>query len=112
MAKPCGLKDFATRFKTLKKLTTRFVAGESIDEAVDFIREINAEGCSATFDHLNESVGSAVEAEREVVEYLNILSKIEASQINSNASIKLTQFGLGLDRSDYRREGPKSNRLG
>jgi proline dehydrogenase len=92
-----GLKDFATRFKVLKKLTTRFVAGESIDEAVDFIREINAEGCSATFDHLNESVGSDAEAEREVVEYLNILSKIEESHINSNASIKLTQFGLGLD---------------
>jgi proline dehydrogenase len=92
-----GLKDFATRFSFFKKLTTRFVAGESIDEAVRFIREINAEGCSATFDHLNESVGSAGEAEREVSEYLNILAKIDESHINSNASIKLTQFGLGLD---------------
>ena len=92
-----GLKDFATRFKAFKKLTTRFVAGETIDEAVDFIREINAEHCSATFDHLNESVGSAAEADREVVEYLNILSRIEETHIDSNASIKLTQFGLGLD---------------
>jgi proline dehydrogenase len=92
-----GLKDFATRFEVLKKLTTRFVAGETIDEAVTFIREINAEGCSATFDHLNESVGSAAEADQEVVEYLNILSKIDEAHINSNASIKLTQFGLGLD---------------
>ena len=92
-----GLKDFATRFKSFKKLTTRFVAGESIDEAVRFIQEINAEGCSATFDHLNESVGSVVEADLEVSEYLNILSKIDETRINSNASIKLTQFGLGLD---------------
>ena len=92
-----GLKDFATRFSVFKKLTTRFVAGESIDEAVRFIREINAEGCSATFDHLNESVGSASEADREVSEYLDILAKIDDSHINSNASIKLTQFGLGLD---------------
>jgi proline dehydrogenase len=92
-----GLKDFASRFKIFKKLTTRFVAGESIDEAVSFIREINAEGCSATFDHLNESVGSATEADLEVSEYLNILSKIDETRINSNASIKLTQFGLGLD---------------
>ena len=92
-----GLKDFATRFSVFKKLTTRFVAGESIDEAIRFIREINAEGCSATFDHLNESVGSATEADREVTEYLNILAKIDESHINSNASIKLTQFGLGLD---------------
>src|SRR6185503_1558522 len=92
-----GLKDFATRFKAFKKLTTRFVAGETINEAVDFIREINAEHCSATFDHLNESVGSAAEADREVVEYLNILSRIDETHIDSNASIKLTQFGLGLD---------------
>jgi proline dehydrogenase len=92
-----GLKDFATRFKFFKKLTTRFVAGDTIDEAITFIREINAEGCSATFDHLNESVGSADEADNEVVEYLNILAKIDETQINSNVSIKLTQFGLGLD---------------
>lgn len=92
-----GLKDFAARFSVFKKLTTRFVAGETIDEAVEFIREINAEGCSATFDHLNESVGSAAEAEHEVSEYLNILSKIDETKINSNVSIKLTQFGLALD---------------
>jgi proline dehydrogenase len=92
-----GLKDFATSFKFFKKLTTRFVAGETIDEAVNFIREINAEGCSATFDHLNESVASAAEADLEVAEYLNILSKIDETGINSNVSIKLTQFGLGLD---------------
>ena len=92
-----GLKDFATRFAVFKKLTTRFVAGETIDEAIEYIKEINAEGCSATFDHLNESVGSAAEAESEVSEYLNILAKIDETGINSNVSIKLTQFGLGLD---------------
>jgi proline dehydrogenase len=92
-----GLKDFATKFELFKKLTTRFVAGETIDEAVKFIREINAEGASATFDHLNESVGSAREAEVEVNEYLNILSKIDHTHIDSNVSIKLTQFGLGLN---------------
>src|SRR6476469_8896542 len=91
------LKDFATSFKVFKKLTTRFVAGESIDEAVEFIREINAEGASATFDHLNESVVSVGEADSEVKEYLTILSKIDDTGINSNVSIKLTQFGLGLD---------------
>ena len=92
-----GLKDFATRFRPFKKLTTRFVAGETIEEAVSFIRQINTEGCTASFDHLNESVASAVEAEREVVEYLNILARIDETGIRSNVSIKLTQFGLGLD---------------
>src|ERR1700737_3176450 len=92
-----GLKDFATRFRLFKKLTTRFVAGETIDEAISFIREVNAEGCTASFDHLNESVTSAAEADEEVAEYLNILAKIDETGIRSNVSIKLTQFGLGLN---------------
>ncbi len=92
-----GLKDFATRFRFFKKLTTRFVAGDTIDEVIPFIRQLNTENCTASFDHLNESVGSAAEAEGEVVEYLNILAKIDESRIRSNVSIKLTQFGLGLD---------------
>jgi len=93
-----GLKDFATRFGFFKKLTTRFVAGDTIDEVIPFIRQLNSENCTASFDHLNESVGSAAEAEQEVTEYLNILAKIDESHIRSNVSIKLTQFGLGLDK--------------
>ena len=92
-----GLKDFATRFKFFKKLTTRFVAGEDIDEAVEAIRKINSVGCSASFDHLNESVNSAEETKSEVTEYLHILEQIDATGINSNASIKLSQFGLEID---------------
>src|SRR6185295_4868588 len=92
-----GLKDFAARFSLFKRLTTRFVAGETIDEAVNAIRELNAEGCSASFDHLNESVANPAEAEGEVTEYLEILNRIDETGINSNASIKLTQFGLELD---------------
>jgi proline dehydrogenase len=92
-----GLKDFATRFKFFKKLTTRFVAGETIDEVIPYIREINAENCTASFDHLNESVDNPDEANKEVEEYLRILRKIDETRIRSNVSIKLTQFGLELD---------------
>lgn len=92
-----GLKDFAANFSLFKRLTTRFVAGENIEEAVAAIREINAEGCSASFDHLNESVSSPEEADGEVKEYRRILARIDDTGINSNVSIKLTQFGLELD---------------
>src|SRR4029077_14287665 len=92
-----GLKDFAARFKLFKILATRFVAGETIDEAIAFIRELNADGCSASFDHLNESVANPAEAAEEVAEYRQILSRINETGINSNVSIKLTQFGLELD---------------
>jgi proline dehydrogenase len=92
-----GLKDFATRFRFFKKMTTRFVAGEDIEEAIAAIREINAKGCTASFDHLNESVAAASETEEEVREYLQILSRIDDTGIKSNVSIKLTQFGLEID---------------
>lgn len=92
-----GLKDFATRFRPFKKLTTRFVAGEDIEEAVAAIRELNTKGCTASFDHLNESVANAAETEEEVREYLRILARIDETGIRSNVSIKLTQFGLDID---------------
>jgi proline dehydrogenase len=97
LARQEKLKDFAARFSLFRNLTTRFIAGDDIDEAVAAIREVNAHGCSASFDHLNESVGSVAETDAEVEEYLNVLARIDESGINSNVSIKLTQFGLDID---------------
>jgi proline dehydrogenase len=93
-----GVKDFAARFRFFKKLTSRFVAGETLDEVIPYIRELNVENCTASFDHLNESVVSEIEANREVEEYLKILEGIDRAKLRSNVSIKLTQFGLGLDQ--------------
>ena len=92
-----GLKDFATRFSPFKKLTTRFVAGEDIEQTIAEIRKLNALGCTASFDHLNESVTRVEETNEEVREYLRILSRIDDTGIRSNISIKLTQFGLDVD---------------
>ena len=92
-----GLKEFAARFSLFKKLTTRFIAGETIDEAIAAIREVNAHGCTASFDHLNEGVTNAKATEAEVTEYLNVLERIDDTGIKSNVSIKLTQFGLEID---------------
>lgn len=91
------LKDFATRFPLFKKMTTRFVAGENIEEATAAIRQLNALGCTASFDHLNESVANAAETSEEVREYLRVLARIDETGIKSNVSIKLTQFGLDID---------------
>ena len=92
-----GLKDFAAKFGLFKRLTTRFIAGENTDEAVAAIRDLNTRGCTASFDHLNESVSSMAETEAEVREYLGVLARIDETGIDSNLSIKLTQFGLEID---------------
>ncbi|HEX8187624.1 MAG TPA: proline dehydrogenase family protein [Pyrinomonadaceae bacterium] len=97
LSKREGLKDFATRFKPFRRMTERFVAGDDIEAAVRAIRELNARGCTATFDHLNEGVTSAAETEGEVREYKRVLAAIDETGIRSNVSIKLTQFGLAFD---------------
>ena len=96
LARQERLKDFATRFRFFKNLTTRFIAGETIEEAIAAIREVNARGCSASFDHLNEAVDSVAETESEVREYRHVLAQIDETHIDSNVSIKLTQFGLEM----------------
>jgi proline dehydrogenase len=78
-------------------MTTRFVAGEDIDEATAAIRQLNVIGCTASFDHLNESVANAAETSEEVREYQRVLARIDETGIKSNVSIKLTQFGLDID---------------
>jgi len=66
-------------------------------EAIAAIRRLNARGCTASFDHLNESVTRVAETDEEIREYLRILARIDDTGIRSNVSIKLTQFGLGID---------------
>jgi proline dehydrogenase len=97
LSKREGLKNFATRFKPFRKMTERFVAGDDIATTVQAIRDLNAYGCTATFDHLNEGVTSADETEGEVREYKRVLAAIDETGIKSNVSIKLTQFGLAFD---------------
>src|ERR671939_1616629 len=84
-----GLKDFATKFRPFQKMTTRFVAGEDIETTIRAIRDLNAIGCTATFDHLNEGVRGRAEMEGEVREYKQILARIDETGIKSNVSIKL-----------------------
>jgi proline dehydrogenase len=92
-----GLKDLLTRFDALRRITGRFIAGENIDDAMAAIRDLNAVGITASFDHLGESITSEAEAEQEVREYLRVLGRIEDAGINSNVSVKLTQLGLDID---------------
>jgi proline dehydrogenase len=97
LARQEKLKDLAASFSFFKRMTTRFVAGEDINEATEAIRQLNRIGCTASFDHLNEGVSKESETAGEVEEYLAILRQIDESKIDSNVSIKLTQFGLDIN---------------
>nr|AIA17176.1 Proline dehydrogenase [uncultured bacterium] len=81
---------FATR------MAKRFVAGETLDDAISAVRVLNAKGLLATLDHLGENVHSEADAERAAQAYLDLLDKIAATGVNSNVSLKLTQLGLDV----------------
>ena len=79
-----------------RRLATRFVAGETLEQAIEATRKINSEGSTVTLDHLGESVTSLEEAAEARDVYLRTQAAIAAAGIQANVSLKLTQFGLDL----------------
>ena len=86
------------RFSATRKLAGRFVAGETLAEAVEAARQRNQKGMLATLDHLGEHVASLAAAAAARDAYLETLAEIVRQQLQSNISVKLTQ--LGLDSSE------------
>jgi proline dehydrogenase len=80
-----------------RRVAMRFVAGETLDEAVAAARDLNARGLLVSLDHLGEHVSDVALAARAAAEYRDCLDRIEADGLNANISVKLTQLGLGLD---------------
>src|SRR3954470_8783748 len=93
-----GLKDVATHLGPLRELAGRFIAGERLEEAVEAVKTLNAQGLMASFDHLNEAVRTGAETRDEVREYRRLLARIDAEGVRANVSLKLTQCGLLFDK--------------
>ena len=78
-------------------MASRFVAGETLDDAVTAIRALNAQGISASLDQLGESVHDADAARATAASYVGILDRIAAEGLTANVSLKLTALGLDID---------------
>ncbi|MBE3552549.1 MAG: proline dehydrogenase family protein [Kyrpidia tusciae] len=77
----------------------RFVAGETLEKALEVVRDLNHRGLEVTLDHLGESVSDAAEAAEAARACLDTLEGIDRAGVRSHLSIKLTQLGLDIDRS-------------
>lgn len=75
----------------------KYIAGETLQEAVDFVKKLNAKGIYATMDVLGESVANKQEAIKCKNEALEVLEAIEKNKLKANLSIKPTQMGLAID---------------
>src|SRR5579871_6093179 len=87
---------------TARRLATRFVAGETLDQALSVARDLNREGITVTLDHLGESVNSLDEAAAARDVYLRTLDAIQPSGVEGNVSLKLSQFGVDLSAEECR----------
>ncbi len=96
------LRQWMETSPTAQRLATRFVAGETLEQALDVSRRLNAEGITVTLDHLGESVNSLEEAASARDVYLHTLEAIHSGGIQGNVSLKLTQFGIDLSESECR----------
>ncbi len=77
----------------------RFIAGETLDEAIAAVRTIERNGLMHTLDLLGESVTSIEEAAAATRAYIEVIEQVEQGGIGRNISLKLTQLGLDIDRA-------------
>ena len=95
------LKRLASRYgmRARDSFARRFIAGESVEEAIETSRRVQAEGLHLTLDYLGESVRTMEAADAGAREYVRLLDIIVASGIERNISLKLTQLGAAIDRA-------------
>ena len=101
LAQLAFLQRLASRYGMSSKrgFARRFIAGESVEEAIEVVRHLPDRGLLLTLDYLGESVKTTEEADAATREYCRIIRAIVASGIERNLSLKLTQLGLDVDRA-------------
>jgi len=89
-------RRMATRWGIARRVARRFVAGESLTEALSATRALNDQGILVTLDYLGEAVEKAEDTEAVVTTYQNLLDGIHQQQLQSSISLKLTHLGLDI----------------
>ncbi len=100
LSRSARIKGFASTYgMTPHGFARRFIAGETIEEAIVSAGALQAQGLHLTLDYLGESVQTGEAASNAVREYLHVMETLVASNIERNLSLKLTQLGLTVDRA-------------
>src|ERR1700726_3123523 len=80
-----------------RRLSSRFVAGTQVDDALRVTQTVNQSGLSVSVDNLGENVTNAEEARASARLYHQMLDEISSRQLDANVSLKLTHMGLDVD---------------
>lgn len=84
--------------KMIWKFSKQYIAGETVEQAIEVARELNSKGMLTTLDVLGEFITSLEEAEENKNEYLDVIEAVEKAGVKGNYSLKPTSFGLLLDK--------------
>jgi proline dehydrogenase len=98
LSKNRTLRRFTEQSSIGSRLSSRFIAGMTIEDALRVCEAVNKQGMAVTLDSLGESVTGEAAAHRAADVYHKLLDAIAARKLNANVSVKLTQMGLELDR--------------
>jgi proline dehydrogenase len=95
------LKKIASSYGMRKptSFARRFIAGETVEQAIAAAHAVEERGLTQTLDLLGESVSNLADAEAATREYVRLVDSIIASGIGRNVSLKLTQLGLDVDKA-------------
>ncbi len=91
------LRGMAERSAIGRRLSSRFVAGTQVEDALRVTQTVNQKGLSVSVDNLGENVTNAEEARASAQLYHQMLDEISKGQLNANVSLKLTHMGLDVD---------------
>jgi proline dehydrogenase len=94
------LRDRASRYKFVRRTVSRFMPGESLEEALAVVATLRQKNIAAVFTHLGENIADPDEAHQVTAHYLLALDRIHTlsrSGLSTEISVKLTQLGLDLD---------------
>ncbi len=97
MSRNKALRRFSESSSLGRKLSSRFVAGMTIEAALDAAARVNSEGIQATLDSLGESVTDPAQAQHSADIYHQLIDAIEARGLKANVSVKLSQVGMEID---------------
>ncbi len=93
------MEKVITRTRPGRALAERFVAGDTLDDAIQVARTINSDGMSVSLDFLGEEVHDEASAVAATDEYLESLDRIDEEGLDANISVKPTQLGLAIDEA-------------
>ncbi len=97
LSKAYWAQRWITRWALAWRVASRFIAGETVEQAIRAVQALNQQGLLATLDQLGENTKTVQDAENAAIGILNLLDEIERQGVQSNVSVKLSQLGLLID---------------